>query len=42
MATYIRTISKKNNENQAPRLGVESKNVKRPRFPPNAKTMLHD
>ena len=42
MATYIWTISKNKNENQAPRLGVESKNAKRTRFPQNANTMLHD
>ena len=29
MATYIWAISKKQNENQAPRLEVESKDVKR-------------
>ena len=42
MATYIWAISKNKNENQAPRLEVESKDVKRTRFPQNAKTMSHD
>ena len=42
MATYIWAISKNKNENQAPHLEVESKDVKRTRFPRNAKTMSHD
>ena len=42
MATYVWTISNNKNGNQAPRLVVESKDVKRTRFPQNAKTMSHD
>ena len=42
MATYVWTISNDKNQNQAPRLGVESKDVKRTCFPKNAKTMSHD
>ena len=40
MATYIWAISKNKNENQAPRLEVESKDVKRTRFPQNNVTWL--
>ena len=42
MATHVWTISNNKNQNQAPRLGVDSKDVKRTRFPQNAKTMSHD
>ena len=40
--TYIQTISKNKNENQASRLGVESKIVEKSVFPQNAKTMSYN
>ena len=42
MVAYIQTISQNMNENQTPRLGIESKNVKKSVFPRNAKTMSYD
>ena len=39
---YIQTISKNKSENQASRLGVESRIVKKSVFPQNAKAMSYD
>ena len=39
---YIQTISQNKNENQASRLGVESRIVKIRMYPQNAKTMSYD
>ena len=39
---YIQTISQNKNENQASRLGVESRIVKIRVFPYNGKTMSYD
>ena len=39
---YIQTISHNKNENQASRLGVESRIAKNSVFPPNAEIMLYD
>ena len=42
MFAYIQTISQNKNEQQASRLGVESRNVKISVFPQNAKTTSVD